>query len=184
MLPNKKYCFEGCYESCFYLFGRRVSGYHLLSQWACDGNIWHYFTAWATVVSDLPNVVKMLIQAPLAQILCPWCLWPFSYFRIFLLSLLWPRLLQPGSFDSQWFHQVYTSHFWRLSSIAFIVILLINYASNKVSKKTIIWFDEFFKIYSITLPNKGPWNRGCITFVFKVSNCNCSNICNYPTYNR
>ena len=138
----------------------------------------------ATVVSDLPNVVKMLIQAPLAQILCPWCLWPFSYFKIFLLRLLWPRLLQPGSFDSQWFHQVYTSHFWRLSSIAFIVILLINYASNKVSKKTIIWFDEFFKIYSITLPNKGPWNRSCITFVFKVSNCNCSNICNYPTYNR
>ena len=45
MLPNKKYCFEGCYESCFYLFGRRVSGYHLLSQWARDGNIWHYFTA-------------------------------------------------------------------------------------------------------------------------------------------
>ena len=32
MLPNKKYCFEVCYESCFYLFGRRVSGYQLLSQ--------------------------------------------------------------------------------------------------------------------------------------------------------
>ena len=32
MLPNKKYCIEVCYESCFYLFGRRVSGYQLLSQ--------------------------------------------------------------------------------------------------------------------------------------------------------
>ena len=36
MPPNKKYCFDCCYESCFYLFGRRVSGYQLLSQWARD----------------------------------------------------------------------------------------------------------------------------------------------------
>ena len=46
MLPNKKHCFESCYESCFYLFGRRVSGYHVLSQWARDGKSSRLFWAW------------------------------------------------------------------------------------------------------------------------------------------
>ena len=65
MLPNKKYCFDVCYEFCFYLFGRRVSGYQLLSQLChyviLDGNfrlcrqsskMWRLFMIWLRM-SDL-----------------------------------------------------------------------------------------------------------------------------------
>ena len=53
MLPNKKYCFEGCYESCFYLFGRRVSGYHLLSQLCHYVFSRRYFWPWTTTSLNL-----------------------------------------------------------------------------------------------------------------------------------
>ena len=58
-------------------------------------------------------------------------------------------------------------HFWKQSGTTFI-------------------FDTSFWLFPAhTLPIKDPGTiSSCITFIFKVSNCNCSNICNYTTYNK